>query len=82
MYVLNDTLYPSECHCNLIKLQVKGLPPCKTVSAGTGGWHALALTENGCLYSWGHGSGGKLGTGAELDLWSPECVFFKDGMYV
>ncbi|HZF50281.1 MAG TPA: MopE-related protein, partial [Polyangiaceae bacterium] len=43
-------------------VQVLGLPTIKAIAAG--GWHSLALDENGLVYAWGMNSSGQLGTGS------------------
>jgi len=39
--------------------------------SNTGGKHCLALTTEGCVYSWGCGDEGKLGHGSRADCLSP-----------
>jgi alpha-tubulin suppressor-like RCC1 family protein len=43
-------------------IQVQGLPAIKAVAAG--GYHSLALDENGVVHAWGQNSSGQLGLGA------------------
>ena len=34
----------------------------------SGGWHNLALTESGDVYSWGWNESGQLGLGTEIQV--------------
>jgi alpha-tubulin suppressor-like RCC1 family protein len=47
---------------DLTPVQVLGLPKIKAIAAG--GYHSLALDENGLVYAWGQNSSGQLGTGS------------------
>ncbi|XP_015573158.1 ultraviolet-B receptor UVR8 isoform X2 [Ricinus communis] len=49
---------------------------CKVVSVAAGEAHTLALTGDGCVYSWGRGTFGRLGTGLEKDELYPVKVKF------
>ncbi|HZF53388.1 MAG TPA: MopE-related protein, partial [Polyangiaceae bacterium] len=42
-------------------IQVQGLPAIKAIAAG--GYHSLAVDENGFVYAWGQNSSGQLGLG-------------------
>jgi alpha-tubulin suppressor-like RCC1 family protein len=48
----------------------------KAISCGSR--HALALTESGCVYSWGRNRFGQLGVGDEEDREIPTIVILKD----
>ena len=47
---------------------------CKVLTVACGDAHTLACTDDGGLWSWGSGYGGKLGHADELDRLSPERV--------
>lgn len=49
----------------------------KVVSLAAGESHTLALTGDGCVYSWGRGMFGRLGTGSEADELFPVPVRFE-----
>ncbi|KAF2304432.1 hypothetical protein GH714_031039 [Hevea brasiliensis] len=46
----------------------------KVVSVAAGEAHTLALTGDGCVYSWGRGMFGRLGIGSEVDALLPVQV--------
>ncbi|KAF9613022.1 hypothetical protein IFM89_005456 [Coptis chinensis] len=48
----------------------------KVISLAAGEAHTLALTGDGCVYSWGRGTFGRLGTGKEDDELFPVRVEF------
>uniref|UniRef100_A0A2P2KSG4 Uncharacterized protein MANES_03G058900 n=1 Tax=Rhizophora mucronata TaxID=61149 RepID=A0A2P2KSG4_RHIMU len=48
----------------------------KVISIAAGEGHTLALTGDGCVYSWGRGMFGRLGTGSESDELCPVQVRF------
>ncbi|KAL0012254.1 hypothetical protein SO802_007362 [Lithocarpus litseifolius] len=48
----------------------------KAVAVATGEAHTLALTGDGCVYTWGRGMFGRLGTGSESDQLFPVRVNF------
>ncbi|KAF3943543.1 hypothetical protein CMV_029911 [Castanea mollissima] len=48
----------------------------KVVAVATGEAHTLALTGDGCVYTWGRGMFGRLGTGSESDQLFPVRVNF------
>ncbi|KAL5697590.1 hypothetical protein ACHQM5_028716 [Ranunculus cassubicifolius] len=53
-----------------------GKPSQKIISLAAGEAHTLALTGDGCVYSWGRGTFGRLGTGNEQDELQPVPVQF------
>mmetsp|Transcript_13602 Transcript_13602/g.29116 ORF Transcript_13602/g.29116 Transcript_13602/m.29116 type:complete len:631 (-) Transcript_13602:438-2330(-) len=53
---------------------VRGLEGHRIVQVAAGGTHTLALSSRGRLFIWGRGSFGRLGLGAEKDMYHPvEC---------
>ncbi|CAN8299292.1 unnamed protein product [Cochlearia groenlandica] len=50
----------------------------KIVSIAAGEAHTIALTGDGCVYSWGRGMFGRLGNGKESDELVPVRVEFED----
>ncbi|KAL1202220.1 Ultraviolet-B receptor UVR8 [Cardamine amara subsp. amara] len=49
----------------------------KIISLAAGEAHTIALTGDGCVYSWGRGIFGRLGTGNESDELVPVRVEFE-----
>ncbi|CAA7039770.1 unnamed protein product [Microthlaspi erraticum] len=49
----------------------------KIISLAAGEAHTIALTGDGCVYSWGRGMFGRLGTGKESDELVPVRVEFE-----
>ncbi|KAF8051523.1 hypothetical protein N665_1712s0006 [Sinapis alba] len=49
----------------------------KIISIAAGEAHTIALTGDGCVYSWGRGMFGRIGTGRETDELVPARVEFK-----
>ncbi|WCJ21272.1 Regulator of chromosome condensation (RCC1) family with FYVE zinc finger domain [Euphorbia peplus] len=47
-----------------------------------GGRHAMLVTKQGEIFSWGEGSGGKLGHGAEFDVPNPKLIDTLAGMNI
>ncbi|OVA20253.1 Regulator of chromosome condensation [Macleaya cordata] len=54
----------------------------KVVSIAAGEAHTLALTEEGCVFSWGRGTFGRLGTGKEEDELLPVQIEFDSSKKV
>ncbi|KAK6249040.1 hypothetical protein QUC31_020605 [Theobroma cacao] len=50
----------------------------KVVAVAAGEAHTLALSGDGCVYSWGRGMFGRLGTGSESDGHFPVRVKFQN----
>ncbi|CAB87718.1 putative protein [Arabidopsis thaliana] len=50
----------------------------KIISLAAGEAHTIALTGDGCVYSWGRGMFGRLGTGKESDELVPVLVEFPN----
>lgn len=48
----------------------------KIISIAAGEAHNLALAGDGCVYSWGRGTFGRLGTGSEEDVFFPVRIAF------
>ena len=46
----------------------------RAVSVSLGGYHSLALTASGAVWSWGAGRAGRLGHGDEQSQWQPKKV--------
>ncbi|CAN6839070.1 unnamed protein product [Brassica oleracea] len=49
----------------------------KITSIAAGEAHTIALTGDGCVYSWGRGMFGRIGTGRETDALVPARVGFE-----
>ena len=59
---------------------IKEMPQCKTISAGMS--HMAAIDNNGVIFSWGSGFGGRLGHGDQENQYVPKqiivtCMFKK-----
>jgi len=54
----------------------------RAVSVAAGGYHSLALTAGGVVWSWGFGGQGRLGHGDEEEQWQPKKVEAFDGQRV
>lgn len=51
----------------------------RKVAVHSGGRHALALTADGRVFSWGEGDDGKLGHGDVTSLETPHCIEALNG---
>ena len=51
-----------------------GIEEAVVVQVAAGNYHSLALTATGVLYSWGDGSGGRLGHGVNENMVVPRVV--------
>lgn len=54
----------------------------KIIAISAGGFHSLAVAEDGKVYAWGHNNFGQLGTGDTTDHNAPVQVTALDGMDV
>jgi len=54
----------------------------RAVSVSVGGYHSLALTAGGAVWSWGSGRAGRLGHGDEQSQWQPKKVEALAGQHV
>ena len=52
----------------------------RKVAVHSGGRHALALTADGRVFSWGEGDDGKLGHGDQSTLETPRCIEALNGI--
>lgn len=52
----------------------------KTIACGSK--HAALVTKNGEIFSWGEGSGGKLGHGIESDFCNPKLINALSGLHI
>jgi hypothetical protein len=50
----------------------------KVVMISCGGWHSMALTESGRVFSWGYNSIGQLGQGNTINSNIPELIEMKE----
>jgi alpha-tubulin suppressor-like RCC1 family protein len=50
-----------ENECQLIPIKVNGFNDEKVIHISCGGWHSMALTESGRVFSWGNNSSRQLG---------------------
>jgi hypothetical protein len=64
-------------HCRTEPLSVLGLPRIRAIAAG--GFHTLALADNGILYAWGRGGDGQLGLRTLTDAPEPQGVLAPRG---
>jgi alpha-tubulin suppressor-like RCC1 family protein len=53
----------NECDnkCQLIPVKIESLAKVKIISISCGRFHSMALSDKGCVYSWGNNSWGQLG---------------------
>jgi RCC1 and BTB domain-containing protein len=63
---------------NFEELKINAFNGQKVKAISCGFRHALALTESGCVYSWGRNSFGQLDVGDEADRGMPTLVILKD----
>ena len=54
----------------------------RKVAVHSGGRHALALTADGRVFSWGEGDDGKLGHGDRHSLEAPRCIEALNGLRI
>jgi tRNA A-37 threonylcarbamoyl transferase component Bud32 len=78
VYTLGDNRYGqigSGCndHQNT-PIKVNGFSDERVIMISCGGWHSLALTESGCVYSWGYNECGQLGIGNTIDSNKPILI--------
>jgi hypothetical protein len=67
------------CNDNqLIPIKVRGFNNERVVMISCGGYHSMALTECGHVYSWGHNEFGQLGIGNTADSNEPKFVAIID----
>ncbi|XP_057522246.1 ultraviolet-B receptor UVR8-like isoform X1 [Amaranthus tricolor] len=59
--------HPPETKTENIPSQVKALANVKIVQAAIGGWHCLAVDDQGCAYAWGGNEYGQCGEDPEKD---------------
>lgn len=65
-------------------LNIKPIPElctdrCRVVDIACGSRHCLAMTDNGSLYVWGEGEGGRLGNGRCDNISRPEPITVANG---
>jgi tRNA A-37 threonylcarbamoyl transferase component Bud32/ATP-dependent protease HslVU (ClpYQ) peptidase subunit len=61
-----------------IPIKVKNFNEIKINMISCGGNHSIALTENGCIYSWGNNEDGQLGIGNTKNSNTPKQIEMKD----
>ena len=61
-------------HSIIIPQPVRALDGYRIVYAEGGCEHSMAICEDGLLFTWGHGAGGRLGHGNEVDQFTPKIV--------
>ncbi|KAK7201193.1 Regulator of chromosome condensation (RCC1) repeat [Novymonas esmeraldas] len=71
---LEHSLAPDQCKCarQVVHLRFATATPMAAVRAGP--WHALALSQNGEVYTWGVGRNGRLGHGTDASEVKPRLV--------
>ncbi|XP_020288916.1 E3 ubiquitin-protein ligase HERC2 isoform X1 [Pseudomyrmex gracilis] len=67
MYHGSETQYPQRVHGFSDK-------PVTMIASHLDGKHYLALTQDGCVYSWGNGDGGRLGHGDTVSYDEPKLI--------
>ncbi|XP_072748341.1 E3 ubiquitin-protein ligase HERC2 [Anoplolepis gracilipes] len=67
MYHGSETQYPQRVHGFSDK-------PVTMIASHSDGKHHLALTQDGCVYSWGNGDGGRLGHGDTVSYDEPKLI--------
>ncbi|XP_011141461.1 E3 ubiquitin-protein ligase HERC2 [Harpegnathos saltator] len=67
MYYGSETQYPQRMHSFSDK-------PVTMIASHSDGKHYLALTQDGCVYSWGNGDGGRLGHGDNISHDEPKLI--------
>lgn len=67
MYYGSETQYPQRVHGFSDK-------PVAMIACHSDGKHYLALTQDGCVYSWGNGDGGRLGHGDSVSYDEPKLI--------
>ena len=58
----------------LLPKKVEAIAGQRVIAVSAGRYHSLALTADGAVWSWGYGTGGKLGHGDEQDQLLPKQV--------
>lgn len=71
--VIMDTLLPTPLETTMVLDALK-------ISCGSK--HAVLVTKQGHMFSWGEGSGGKLGHGVEADVSTPKLVNALSGLNI
>lgn len=67
-----------QCYSIPTKLTLLSSPQASPLLIAAGGSHALCLTDEGELYSWGDGEKGQLGLGSAItECSTPHLVFFR-----
>ena len=61
--------------------KLSGSKQCVCLQIVCGHAHSLALSDAGCLYSWGANSYGQLGTGNKAHLVTPTKIAMDKGRY-
>ena len=64
-----------------VPVQVSGLTGLTVTDIAAGGFHSLAVTSTGAVWSWGFNSDGQLGNGTATDSSSPVQVSGIGGVY-
>lgn len=71
---LEESLAPDQCKCarQVVHLQLGS--ECKMAAVRAGPWHALSISRQGEVYTWGVGRGGRLGHGTDAAEVKPRLV--------
>jgi alpha-tubulin suppressor-like RCC1 family protein len=71
---LEESLAPDQCKCarQVVHLELASACPIAAVRAGP--WHALAISRQGEVYTWGVGRDGRLGHGTDTAEVKPRLV--------
>lgn len=68
-----DALFPKVLESNLVL---------DTLKISCGSKHAVLVTKQGEIFSWGEGSGGRLGHGVEVDVANPKYISALSGLNI
>ena len=60
--------------CAALPLEVRELSGQSVVDVSAGGWHSVAVTRDGALFTWGRGEYGRLGLGANCASRLSPCL--------
>lgn len=71
---LEDSLAPDQCKCARQVVHLELASGCPMAAVRAGPWHALAISKQGEVYTWGVGRDGRLGHGGDNAEVKPRLV--------